>query len=273
MITDQFNNDFIVISAQNQSDSEKQQIKETSSEKQNLHEFFLENHEPWLIKSSKNNLKTQKKNAGKNTPEKNYRRSKYYDIKPIIINRKPKEAKKRQSKRETTFDFKNTKPEKNKGVRKNSIEKNHFTTKNENQNRQVTSNLRNLTNEKELEKSQKMEKESQKTNLKEIKPTNNDKKNQKSTESKIRINAEDKKNNKKNLKIKKDSDQENKQDEFIALKSAEDFIIKTLKENLKSSIYIIDELHIIIAFFEEELSKIKINLENENFSIEKGFEL
>ncbi|EJW04438.1 hypothetical protein EDEG_01308 [Edhazardia aedis USNM 41457] len=173
MITDQFNNDFIAISTQNQSDSEKQQIIETSSEKQNLHEFFLENHEPWLIKSSKNNLKTQKKKAGNTTPEKNYRRSKYYDIKPIIINRKPKEVIKNQSKREPTIEFKNTKPEKNNELKRNPIEKNSVTSKIENQEKLVNSILKKQENGKKFLKTNN---ESQKINSKPIIQTIDDKK-------------------------------------------------------------------------------------------------
>ncbi|EJW02308.1 hypothetical protein EDEG_03258 [Edhazardia aedis USNM 41457] len=113
MITDQFNNDLKEISTQNQVELEKQQIMEKGTEKQDLHEFFLENHEPWLIKSSKNKMGIKSKKVGKNIAEKIYMRSKYYDIKPIIINRKPNELKKEKSKRGNPLDLKySKKPEK-----------------------------------------------------------------------------------------------------------------------------------------------------------------
>ncbi|EJW01495.1 hypothetical protein EDEG_03925 [Edhazardia aedis USNM 41457] len=126
MITDQFNNDLKAISTQNQVELEKQKIMEKSTEKQDLHEFFLENHEPWLIKSPKN-IKRSGKKICKNIIEKNYKRSKYYEIKPIIINRKHNEPKKIQMKKVNFFDFKYTKNPQNNNTKQILIEKNQVT--------------------------------------------------------------------------------------------------------------------------------------------------
>ncbi|EJW05275.1 hypothetical protein EDEG_04087 [Edhazardia aedis USNM 41457] len=126
MITDQFNNDLNAITTQTQIEFEKRQIKEIEAEKKDLHEFFLENHEPWLIKSPKN-IKRSSKKISKNITEKNYKRSKYYDIKPIIINRKPNEPKNIHLKKVNVFDFKYTKKSQNNKIKQNLIDKNQVT--------------------------------------------------------------------------------------------------------------------------------------------------
>ncbi|EJW04295.1 hypothetical protein EDEG_04255, partial [Edhazardia aedis USNM 41457] len=124
--TDQFNCDLKAITIQEQVELEKQQIMEKSTEKEDLHEFFLENHEPWLIKSSKN-IKISCKKISKNITGKNYKRSKYYDIKPIIINRKRNGPKNILLKKVNFFDFKYTKKPQNNNTKQILIDKNQVT--------------------------------------------------------------------------------------------------------------------------------------------------
>ncbi|EJW02088.1 hypothetical protein EDEG_03448 [Edhazardia aedis USNM 41457] len=143
MITDQFNNDLKAISTQNQVKLEKQQIMEKSTEKQDLHKFFLENHEPWLIKSSKNNMGIKSKKVGKNIAEKIYKRSKYYDIKPIIIKRKPNELKKEQTKKGNPLEFKYSKKPENNVMKQNFYNKNQVISKIEKQEKRVVLHLKN----------------------------------------------------------------------------------------------------------------------------------
>ncbi|EJW03054.1 hypothetical protein EDEG_00248 [Edhazardia aedis USNM 41457] len=179
MITDQFNNDFKEISTQNQVESEKQQKREKAVEKQGLHEFFLENHEPWLIKSSKNNMGIKSKKFSKNIAEKNYKRSKYYDIKPIVIKRKPNELKKEKSKGGNPLDFKySKKPEKNK-MKQNLIDNIQVTSKIKNQEKQLAK--RKIIASKPLE------------------TVTKDEKSQKFTESIINKNINNKNNGKQNI--------------------------------------------------------------------------
>ncbi|EJW01406.1 hypothetical protein EDEG_03968 [Edhazardia aedis USNM 41457] len=143
MITDQFNNDLKAISAQNQIELEKQQIMEKEAEKKDLHEFFLENHEPWLIKSSINNMVAKSKKVSKNITEKIYKRSKYYDIKPIIINRKPNEFKKEQTKKENLFDLQYSKKPENNVIKQNFYNKNQVISKIEKQEKRIVLHLKN----------------------------------------------------------------------------------------------------------------------------------